>query len=516
MKKINFFVPLSIVKGGEGESSGLMQLEGVASTSDEDTDRESLNPSGYNLKPFLDYGFVNWNHKAKDNPGAIIGEPEVAYITEDNKLYVKISLYPDSEKAREVWDLANTIEKNSSKRKLGFSIEGFPKTKDPLNPKKILTADITGLAITPQPKNKNSFAQIVKGEYQKSFEPIEEEEEEEQKVEKMDTSSMEPVTKESIDLGDRTELKKSEIYSLIKGSHQSLPSTEVNLIYNFLEKNNIMEKVSIQKALDDLGKFLKGESSEETIGKSEESEILKAAKECYKSDMSENQLSEELIRKGFSLDESISTAKSIVADANENKQGGSTQKLPQDAPSSISKGEDAKEFHVKSDSPLLVKGEDGSQIDVVKHLERTSDSLGKMFLLMQDMFEKSESSNLEFKEDLEIIKSENEELSKKVEELESQPGQRKSVKDVTFKERFDKSEQPEEIEKGVTSYDLSSKVGRNSLCDFIIERKEEAIQKGEEFDEEIVKAISSIELTGKIPTERVAKKIDKLIVSSRN
>ena len=151
-----------------------MKMGGIASTSAKDSDGEYLDPNGFDVKPLLEKGLVNWHHRAKDQPQAIIGEPTTAKITPEG-LYIEAKLYPSSPLANEVYCLAETLEKDSSTRRLGFSIEGrvlkrrSNKKTSPLY-NMVDKAEITGVAITHQPKNPKTLASIIKGETDNSEE----------------------------------------------------------------------------------------------------------------------------------------------------------------------------------------------------------------------------------------------------------------------------------------------------------------------------------------------------------
>jgi hypothetical protein len=161
-RAFKFFMPLDITKGEDEKGLPKMKIAGIASTMDEDSDGEFLDPEGFDLDYFLRYGFLNWHHQAKDNPSAIVGEPTHAYV-QDKKMYVEGELYQDSKLAKDIYELGTTLQNGSSKRRLGFSIEGKVLERDPTNSKIVNRAQITGCAITPTPKNSNTLAQIVKG-----------------------------------------------------------------------------------------------------------------------------------------------------------------------------------------------------------------------------------------------------------------------------------------------------------------------------------------------------------------
>ena len=166
-----FFVPIEdITKGTKKDANGNVEMiiGGIASTPHEDSDGEFLDPNGFQLDFFKRYGFINWHHQAKGNPAAIIGEPIMAEIRPNEGLYIKAKLYPDNQIAKDVYELSETLSKNSTRR-LGFSIEGkvvqrgSNDKKSPLY-NQIKKARITGCAITPTPKNAYTLADIIKGE----------------------------------------------------------------------------------------------------------------------------------------------------------------------------------------------------------------------------------------------------------------------------------------------------------------------------------------------------------------
>lgn len=196
--KFKFWCPIekaqeTIINPTTGEE--VMRLGGIASTSDEDSDGEFLDPKGFDIKPLLESGMVNWHHQAKGQPATIIGEPTKAEIRPEG-LYIETELYPSSKIACDVWELAETLEKDSKTRRLGYSIEGKVvkrKSNDKTSPdyKKIIKAVITGVAVTHQPKNPQTFANIIKGEIDGDFE------DEEEKA--LDTENGKALKKESVE-----------------------------------------------------------------------------------------------------------------------------------------------------------------------------------------------------------------------------------------------------------------------------------------------------------------------------
>jgi hypothetical protein len=165
MEDFNFWFPLDIVKSGKGKNK--MRIRGFASTADVDTDEEVLEPTGFVLDRLVKSGYFNYDHRARENPMYIVGEPDIAKIV-DGKLYVEGNLY-DTPLAKDIFEFAGTLQKSGSGRRLGFSIEGKALERDPFNQKRITKALLTGIAITPTPKNSNTIMDVVKGESSTPF-----------------------------------------------------------------------------------------------------------------------------------------------------------------------------------------------------------------------------------------------------------------------------------------------------------------------------------------------------------
>jgi hypothetical protein len=165
----NFFLPIDFEKAQNKKGEKIMKIKGIASTSDEDSEGEILEPIGFDLSRFLEIGYLNYNHGAKNDVGKIIGEPTLANITPAGELYVEGFLYSGHPLAESVWNLAETLQKNGSNRKIGFSIEGRATARDPVNPKRITKALLTGLAITSTPVNGKTYLDICKGIQEEDF-----------------------------------------------------------------------------------------------------------------------------------------------------------------------------------------------------------------------------------------------------------------------------------------------------------------------------------------------------------
>lgn len=274
INNFSFWCPVEIFKAAIDEKTGeeIMLLGGIASTADEDSDGEFLDPKGFDIRPLMESGMVNWHHQAKTCPATIVGEPTKAEIRKDG-LYIETKLYPSSQVARDIWELAKTLDKDSNTRRLGYSIEGKVlerKSDDKNSPdyKKITKAVITGVAITHQPKNPKTFANIIKGEIDDDLdEEDEENNNDDEKKEKnkeaeksLDTSEGKPLIREDLDQKlKNVTFGKSQVMERIFNDIPSISIKKAKKVYNLIKnisnmakRNNITDE-DILKAYDALG-----------------------------------------------------------------------------------------------------------------------------------------------------------------------------------------------------------------------------------------------------------------------
>lgn len=270
--KFRFWCPIAkaqeVVDPTTGEAR--MRLGGIASTADKDADGEFLDPKGFDIRPLMTSGLVNWHHMAKGQPSAIIGEPTKAEIRKEG-LYIETDLYPSSKVAHDVWELANTLEHDSSTRRLGYSIEGKVvkrESDDPDDPgyKRISRAIITGVAITHMPKNPKTFASIIKGEIDEEPEEEEEnteetpEEEENGEEKSLTTETAAALKREHVDGEEKlVTFGKSEVYEKLFKDISGISIRKANSIYSLITKisdmdgNKVITEEDILKAYEALG-----------------------------------------------------------------------------------------------------------------------------------------------------------------------------------------------------------------------------------------------------------------------
>lgn len=250
--KFNCILPVEFEKSVDKQTGKKnYRFRAIASDDSEDTDKEILNPNGFEFNDFLAHGFVNYNHGLKNSPKALVGEPSVAFVNDKNQFIVDGFLYGNSKVANDIIETAEMLEKSGSTRKFKLSIEGQPLKRSEINPRKIEKARITGLAITLQPKNVNTLFSLLKGEQSDDFVNYEYE-----PIEKSDANgSMSPEYLVDItdkDKGVRVTMDKSLTIKIEKSMTTSSPSGKA-MIKESLEKKpkNLFE---FQKAVVTISK----------------------------------------------------------------------------------------------------------------------------------------------------------------------------------------------------------------------------------------------------------------------
>lgn len=532
-EKINFFIPLELVKGQDGEV-GEMKIKGICSTVAEDTDGETLLPSGFDFQPLLEKGFLNWNHQSNKNPSAIIGRPTRAEIVNDgNAFYIEGVLYKGSPEARSVFQLAQVLESEDPTRRLGFSIEGQALDRDPINDKIIRKARITGVAITPCPKNPNTLLSLMKGEYSEPFVEEEEEDEEETKKAMSVEGEVGKTLPESVEGApkDLERLQKSEVYETIIDSLETYDEEIIKSTYSLIEQfgtnenqETMITKDTVQKALAFLHSIEKGESpegldkeenkeeveenkevtttEEEVTSKEEEGEgvaevgIEEDAKEFLDKGHDGDCIVEELIKKGYSLKESVCTVQQLISDYKVVGNGG---KVSEFSSTSFNKGEIVEileGFDKTSEVQNIIKGE------VSGILETTNNKFKSFGVLLKAQSEESQELKDLVKslseQNSEILKS-NQDLVQAFQGIRNTRTPARSFVSQTQVDRFQKSEAPTG-----DSYNLSDKLQKGELVDRLFNEYSNIKARGGE-DKQLANTIQSIETTGSVSEQDLLK-----------
>lgn len=286
------FAPVQLIKATDAQGNKKMRLAGIASTSSKDADGEYLDPNGFELDYFMKYGYMNWNHQTSKDPLALIGKPTQA-VKKAEGLHVDCELFDNNPRAKEVYQLAEILEAQG--HQLGFSIEGKVIERDKTNPKIVKKAKITGCAITPNPKNRDTIAEIIKGEHFSTLSAYDDEDEEtREKALSAGSASGQAVSKESLDnrvkkltYGDHNDdtkkffLTKGDVMAKIFEDHPGISLETGEELYTLIlniEKSIVMTKTdvtispeAIEKAYATLGLTKGEESSEEASAEATES-----------------------------------------------------------------------------------------------------------------------------------------------------------------------------------------------------------------------------------------------------
>ena len=492
MKKDNnfkFWTPLEITKGKDEKGEAIMKLGGIASTFDKDADGEFLDPNGFDIDDFEKIGLVNWHHMAKDQPATIVGEPTRVELRPEG-FYVETTLYPSSKVARDVWELAQTLAKDSKTRKLGYSVEGQVVergSEDENHPDYniVKKAKITGLAITHMPKNPMTFAEIIKsfqsGSLSEETTTGVHDEEEESGI---STKKGKALMKESVNKDLKNlqksfrigELDENDTIDKIFETFTDINIQKANNIFTILKamKNNKVTNNQIEKAMSALGLsydennpfLVKGEESEENPA--EVKTETSAARKIRESGLSQSDLMNKIAKLSEDEEEEI--------EENEEK-----DEIKKAVSGNIN----------KAIVNIISKKIEKSQKDNFQQ----NKAIATLIKANSEQLQKSYEANVELKGHLEeqknIIAQQNRIIKSLADTLSSTPQPRKSlVKGFAEKESFQKGR--EEAPQGTV---LSMSKNYKQVLDLVDGM---TFAKGN-FDSELSKATTTFESTKVLP-----------------
>lgn len=518
INNFNFWCPVEISKAiDENTGEELMLLGGIASTADEDSDGEFLDPKGFDIQPLLRSGMVNWHHQAKTCPGTIVGEPTKAEIRKEG-LYIETKLYPSSQVAQEIWELAKTLDADSNTRRLGYSIEGrvvSRKSEDKTSPdyKKITKAIITGVAITHQPKNPKTFANIIKGE----IDDIEEEDEEEKddkkklsqeeekyyegvnmKEKSMDTENARPLIKEEVDPKIKvTTFGKAEVMERLFNDIPGISIEKAKKIFNLIKnianmaKKSMVTEEDITKAYDALG--LSPQSVISKGGDNDEDEDFDDSEE----DETDEEEEDENVKKGGS---SADDDEEIEEDEEEDEEPEDDEDDTEDDEEDEEDEDDnkAEKAMITHRFNRIEKAMATAHLHTAKYIK----ALGVMIKASQQELEKAvdslELANDKIEEQNDVIKAQQDEisnLSQRLEAFGSMTPSPKSLRHSNPVERTFGKAQENDIEKGGNSkYQRVSIKNKSAVSDLL---DQATFAKGG-YDDEFSKACVAFEATGMV------------------
>lgn len=161
-KDFKFHIPLELVKS-EKDGEETWQIQGVASTPDEDLQGETVDQEGLDIS-LLQAGRGLFNFDHQKGPENVLGQIEDAeFVKQDGKkcLMVKGYLFKHQERSKAFYNILKSLKKGSSPR-VQMSIEGKIVQRDFMNNKAIKKARIDKVALTLDPVNPYTYAELCK------------------------------------------------------------------------------------------------------------------------------------------------------------------------------------------------------------------------------------------------------------------------------------------------------------------------------------------------------------------
>lgn len=153
--KFKFIMPADLEKSKDGD----WKVKGLASTGDLDKQGEIIMQKGIDLSPIDNKkGIINFDHqKGPENTLGLLD----GYSRKDNQLYVEGRLFKNHAKAKAMYEIMSSLG-DSDRGRVGMSVEGQILERDPNNPKVIKKCRINAVALTLNPVNTNTYADLVK------------------------------------------------------------------------------------------------------------------------------------------------------------------------------------------------------------------------------------------------------------------------------------------------------------------------------------------------------------------
>lgn len=173
-KDFKFFVPIELVKSEKDDDATEWRIQGIASTDDEDLQGEVVDQEGLDIS-ILKAGRGLFNYDHQKGPENLVGEIEDAefkMIDGKRKLMVKGYLFKHQERSKAFYNILKSLKKGSGNR-VQMSIEGKVLQRDMMNSKTIKKARVDKVALTLDPVNPYTYAELVKS--LNSPDPIKEE-----------------------------------------------------------------------------------------------------------------------------------------------------------------------------------------------------------------------------------------------------------------------------------------------------------------------------------------------------
>jgi len=150
-----FIVPADMEKAADGS----YKIRGLASTERVDQQGETIIQKGVDLSPIdKKKGILNWDHQK--GPENTIGVLD-GYQRTEKGLFIEGRLFKNHTKAKAVREIMESLSEGDRGR-VGLSVEGRILERDPANPAVIRRCQISAVALTMNPVNTDTFADVVK------------------------------------------------------------------------------------------------------------------------------------------------------------------------------------------------------------------------------------------------------------------------------------------------------------------------------------------------------------------
>lgn len=155
--RFRLWAPFDLLDKAGEPGKPLGRIRGIVSSESVDRDGEVVVQDGIDWGWFKSHGTITFGHPL--SALNTIGEPLEIKSTDVGgtpATEMTGALWLDDKVGRAVWDKARVMAK-SSKRRLGFSIEGGVLARDPENPKRVVKSFVHSVAVDPAPRNNEAW-----------------------------------------------------------------------------------------------------------------------------------------------------------------------------------------------------------------------------------------------------------------------------------------------------------------------------------------------------------------------
>lgn len=150
-----FVIPAELEKSKDGD----WKVSGLASSPSIDRQGEVIVPDGIDATPIdQGKGFFNFDHD--NSPESTLGTLD-SYKKSSSGFHVQGRLFKNHSRAKAVYEIMSSLGK-ADKGRVGMSVEGKVIERDMINPKIIKRCVIKNVALTLNPVNQDTYADIIK------------------------------------------------------------------------------------------------------------------------------------------------------------------------------------------------------------------------------------------------------------------------------------------------------------------------------------------------------------------